>query len=149
MDVIKSSPEAVITFGVIEALGAISPQLARTMIDFFSAKGMGVTTNVPGPAGERYFAGVPVTSVLGGPSAGIQTLNECIFSFDGTIRWASRQTARMSPTRHGSGGRVDTGAEGGGGRRRGAAYRSPPPAPAVGAAPPVAGEKRRSATGRG
>lgn len=109
MDVIKSSPEAVITFGVIEALGAISPQLARTMIDFFSAKGMGVTTNVPGPRWERYFAGVPVTSVLGwAPSAGIQTLNECIFSFDGTIRVGFKADRENVPDPHGLVAAFDT-----------------------------------------
>lgn len=109
MDTIKSSPEAVITFGVIEALGAISPQLARTMIDFFSAKGMGVTTNVPGPRWPRYFAGVPVTSVLGwAPSAGIQTLNECIFSFDGSIRVGFKADRDNVPDPHGLVAAFDT-----------------------------------------
>ncbi|MFN8126529.1 MAG: wax ester/triacylglycerol synthase family O-acyltransferase [Candidatus Nanopelagicales bacterium] len=109
MDTIKSSPEAVITFGVIEALGAISPQLARTMIDFFSAKGMGVTTNVPGPRWPRYFAGVPVTSVLGwAPSAGIQTLNECIFSFDGSIRVGFKADRDNVPDPHGLVSAFDT-----------------------------------------
>lgn len=102
MDTIKSSPEAVMTFGVIEALGAINPHLARTMIDFFSAKGVGVTTNVPGPRRPRYFAGVPVTSVLGwAPSAGIQTLNECIFSFDGGIRVGFKADRDNVPDPHG------------------------------------------------
>ncbi len=102
MDSIKSSPEAVLTFGVIEALGAINPQLARTMIDFFSAKGVGVTTNVPGPRRPRYFAGVPVSSVLGwAPSAGIQTLNECIFSFDGSIRVGFKADRENVPDPHG------------------------------------------------
>ena len=101
MDTIKSSPEAVLTFGVIEALGAINPQFARTMIDFFSAKGVGVTTNVPGPRWPRYFAGVPVTSVLGwAPSAGMQTLNECIFSFDGTIRVGFKADRENVPDPH-------------------------------------------------
>lgn len=102
MDVIKASPEAVLTFGVIEALGSISPQLARTMIDFFSAKGIGVTTNVPGPRWPRYFAGVPVSSVLGwAPSAGIQTLNECIFSFDGRVRVGFKADRQNVPDPHG------------------------------------------------
>jgi diacylglycerol O-acyltransferase len=101
MDTIKSSPEAMLTFGVIEALGAINPQLARTMVDFFSAKGVGVTTNVPGPRQPRWFAGVPVTGVLGwAPSAGIQTLNECIFSYDGTIRVGFKADRENVPDPH-------------------------------------------------
>lgn len=87
MDAIKASPEAIVTFGVIETLGAISPQVARAMIDFFSAKAIGVTTNVPGPTRARYFAGTRLAGVLGwAPSAGDQTINECIFSFDGRIQ---------------------------------------------------------------
>lgn len=101
MDQIKASPEAAVTFGVIEALGAISPSLARNMIDFFSAKGIGVTTNVPGPRQPRFFAGSPVTGVLGwAPSAGIQTLNECIFSFDGSIRVGFKADRENVPDPH-------------------------------------------------
>ena len=102
MDQIKSSPEAAVTFGAIEALGTLNPDLARSMIDFFSAKAIGITTNVPGPRRERYFAGVPVTTVLGwAPSAGIQTLNECIFSFDGTIRVGFKADRDNVPDPHG------------------------------------------------
>lgn len=87
MDRIKNSPEPVMTFGIIETLGAVSPSLTRMMIDFFSAKAIGVTTNVPGPQHPRYFAGVPVRSVLGwAPSAGDQTMNACIFSYNNTLR---------------------------------------------------------------
>lgn len=101
MDAIKASPEAILTFGTIEALGAINPQLARSMVDFFSAKGIGVTTNVPGPRQPRWFAGVPVTGVLGwAPSAGIQTLNECIFSFDGNIRVGFKADRANVPDPH-------------------------------------------------
>jgi diacylglycerol O-acyltransferase / wax synthase len=108
MDVIKNSPEAVLTFGIIETLGAISPTLARNMIDFFSAKGVGVTTNVPGPRRPRYFAGTRVDSVLGwAPSAGIQTLNECIFSFDGRIRVGFKADRENVPDPHGLVGEFD------------------------------------------
>ncbi|MCB0917669.1 MAG: DUF1298 domain-containing protein [Actinobacteria bacterium] len=87
MDDIKSSPEALVTFGIIETLGAINATVTKNMVSFFSGKGIGVTTNVIGPRNERYFAGEPVQSVIGwAPSAGAQTLNECIFSFDDRIQ---------------------------------------------------------------
>lgn len=87
MDGIKGSPEAILTFGVINALGNINAQVGRTMVDFFSAKAIGVTTNVPGPRDQRYFAGTPVDSILGWvPGAGMQTLGACIFSYNGKIR---------------------------------------------------------------
>ena len=86
MDTIKDSPEAILTFGIIGTLGKTNPKAGRIMVDFFSAKAIGVTTNVPGPREQRYFAGTPVDSVLGWvPGAGMQTLGTCIFSYNGKI----------------------------------------------------------------
>lgn len=86
MDAIKTSPEPVLTFGIISTFGALNPNVARTMIDFFSRKAIGVTTNVPGPRTQRLFAGIPVAGAFGwAPGAGNQTLNACIFSLEGKI----------------------------------------------------------------
>lgn len=87
MDNIKNSPEALVTFGIIEALGSINPTVTKNMVKFFSGKGIGITTNVIGPRNERFFAGRKVASIIGwAPSAGDQTLNECIFSFGNQIQ---------------------------------------------------------------
>ena len=50
MDRIKRSPEAVITFAIINAIGHLSATVARIFVDFFANKTIGVTTNVAGPA---------------------------------------------------------------------------------------------------
>lgn len=95
MDQIKGSPEAVLTFGLIGAIGGINPRLASTMVSFFSAKGLGVTTNVPGPRDARWFAGSRLTGTLGWvPMAGDQSVGTCIFSCDGAIRvgWKTDRT---------------------------------------------------------
>ncbi|MCH9815210.1 MAG: wax ester/triacylglycerol synthase family O-acyltransferase [Actinomycetia bacterium] len=87
MDKIKGSAEAMVTFGIIEGLGSFNAAMTQNLVGFFSSKGIGVTTNVIGPMQPRYFAGTRVQSVLGwAPSAGDQTINECIFSCDGKIR---------------------------------------------------------------
>ena len=87
MDAIKDSPEAVLTFGLITAIGHTNTQIAKQVIDFFAAKAIGVTTNVAGPMTGRYLAGVRVTGVLGWvPGSGRQTLGVCIFSYDGLVR---------------------------------------------------------------
>lgn len=86
MDAIKDSPEAILTFGTITALGTFNPAAARIVIDFFSNKAVGITTNVPGPRTGRMFAGIPVSGVVGwAPGAGTQSLNACIFSLNGEI----------------------------------------------------------------
>ena len=86
MDKIKESSEAVLTFGLISSFGSFSPGAARYMIDFFSNKAVGITTNVPGPQTSRVFAGIPVSGVVGwAPGAGTQSVNACIFSLSGEI----------------------------------------------------------------
>ncbi len=57
MDSIKHSPEAVLTFGLITAIGHTNTAVAKQVIDFFAAKAIGVTTNVAGPMTGRYLAG--------------------------------------------------------------------------------------------
>lgn len=87
MDVIKHSPEAVLTFGLITAIGHTNTSVAKQVVDFFAAKAIGVTTNVAGPLTSRYLAGTRITSMIGWvPGSGRQTLGVCIFSYDGVVR---------------------------------------------------------------
>jgi len=79
MDVIKSSPEAFITFGLISVIGRTHPDIERVLVNFFADKSIGVTTNVAGPTVGRYLAGSRVVGVLGWvPGSGEQTLGTCI-----------------------------------------------------------------------
>ena len=87
MDSIKHSPEAVLTFGLISAIGRTNPEIERHLVDFFSAKAIGVTTNVPGPAVARYVAGAPIAGLLAWvPGSGRQTLGVSILTYNGTVR---------------------------------------------------------------
>lgn len=87
MDVIKHSPEAVITFGLIAAIGRTVMEVERLLVDFFAGKAIGVTTNVIGPATPRYLAGTRIAGILAWvPSSGRQTIGVCIFSYDDTVR---------------------------------------------------------------
>jgi diacylglycerol O-acyltransferase len=98
MDQIKHSPEAVITFGLITAIGRTNPEVERVLVDFFSNKAIGVTTNVPGPRQERYVAGVPMAGVLGWvPGAGHQTLGCCILTYNHTVRVGFKVDACVVP----------------------------------------------------
>src|SRR5680860_1440625 len=87
MDSIKISPEAFITFGLSNLIGRSEPHLSKSVVNFFSNKAIGVTTNVMGPQQQRYVAGVPITGIVSWvPGSGRQTLGVCIFSFAGTVR---------------------------------------------------------------
>jgi WS/DGAT/MGAT family acyltransferase len=98
MDEIKHSPEAVLTFGLLAAIGRSHPEVERRLIDFFAAKAVGVTTNVIGPGGRRYLAGSPITGVLSWvPGSGAQTLSTAIFSYDRTVRIGFKADADVVP----------------------------------------------------
>lgn len=87
MDRIKTSPQALVTYGLIHGIGAVPSPVQRPAVDFFADKAIGVTTNVMGPQTPRTMAGVPVTGVLGWvPGSGRHSLGVCIFTYDGTVR---------------------------------------------------------------
>jgi WS/DGAT/MGAT family acyltransferase len=98
MDTIKDSPEAVITFGLNALIGRAEPHVSRSIVNFFSNKAIGVTTNVIGPQHQRYVAGVPITGVVSWvPGSGRQTLGVCIFSIAGTVRVGFKVDAAAVP----------------------------------------------------
>jgi len=98
MDLIKVSPEAVITFGLNTLLGRIEPHVSNSIVNFFSDKAIGVTTNVIGPQQQRYVAGVPIAGAVGWvPGSGRQTLGVCIFSLAGTVRVGFKVDAALVP----------------------------------------------------
>jgi WS/DGAT/MGAT family acyltransferase len=87
MDSIKGSPEAFLTFTLNKAIGLLDRHLSSPVINFFSDKAIGVTTNVIGPQTQRYLAGVPISGAVSWvPGSGRQTLGVCIFSLAGIVR---------------------------------------------------------------
>ena len=87
MDAIKKSPEAVVTFGVLNALGLASAEIEGAAIGFFGAKATAVMTNVPGPREEIYLAGKPVRSMMFWvPQAAHLGLGVSILSYAGQVR---------------------------------------------------------------
>lgn len=98
MDAIKHSPEALLTFGLIRAIGTAGPDLGRLLVDFFANKASGVITNVRGPAATRYIVGARVTRLLGWvPESGNQTLGTCIFTYDGNVHIGFKVDAARVP----------------------------------------------------
>ena len=57
MDGIKASSEAIVSFGVLTAIGIVPRQLHPPAIEFFGSKASVVMTNVPGPREPLYLAG--------------------------------------------------------------------------------------------
>ena len=98
MDWIKVSPEAFLTFGLNRVIGRLEPRLSNAIVNFFSDKAIGVTTNVVGPQHQRYVAGVPIAGSVGWvPGSGRQTLGVCIFSLAGIVRVGFKVDAALVP----------------------------------------------------
>lgn len=98
MDAIKRSPEPVITFSLIQAIGLLGTRLNRFLVTYFAGKVTGVTTNVPGPREARYLAGTRISGLLGWvPGSGEQTLGTCIFTYAGTVRIGLKTDTAVIP----------------------------------------------------
>ncbi|MFY8135853.1 MAG: WS/DGAT/MGAT family O-acyltransferase [Aquimonas sp.] len=61
---IKSSRQAIMTFGVLAALGMAPPAVQKLALELFSKKGTAVATNVPGPQMPLYLAGSEVSDLM-------------------------------------------------------------------------------------
>jgi diacylglycerol O-acyltransferase len=95
---IKHSDEAVITFGLQNAISVSPSALAFFLTNFFANKAIGVLTNVPGPSGELTFGGLPVTQIIGfAPCSGNQPMTTTIFSYQGEVTVGFATDAGLIP----------------------------------------------------
>jgi WS/DGAT/MGAT family acyltransferase len=86
MDAIKHGHEGVFTFGILSLMGRTPIQVEERLIDFFSAKGSMVLTNVPGPRKRLSLAGTPLGGVLvWAPCSGSVGMSVSVFSYAGKV----------------------------------------------------------------
>jgi WS/DGAT/MGAT family acyltransferase len=86
MDAIKGSHEGAFAFGILGVIGRTPAQLEARLIDFFSAKGSMVLTNVPGPRHHLSLAGTPLRGVLvWAPCSGSVGMSVSVFSYAGNV----------------------------------------------------------------
>lgn len=64
MDNIKGTPEAIVAFGILNAIGVSIDQIQDIVVGMFGTKATAVMTNVPGPRETRYFAGKPIRGIM-------------------------------------------------------------------------------------
>ncbi len=96
MDALKGSTEAVVAFGILGAIGLSPAEIRKIVIDMLQAKATAVMTNVPGPRGRRYLAGVPMRSVMFWvPQAGRLGLGLSILSYADEVRLGVATDAQL------------------------------------------------------
>lgn len=86
MDEIKSSPEAVVSWAVLTAMGMAPGAVEELGLQFFQTKTSAVMTNVPGPRQPIYLAGRQLKMLLGwAPASGEMGLSVTINSYAGQV----------------------------------------------------------------
>jgi diacylglycerol O-acyltransferase len=87
MEALKDSPEALVTFGALHAIGLIPSQLQGVGMALFGSKATAIMTNVPGPRETIYLAGAPVRELMFWvPQSGRLGLGVSILSYAGQVR---------------------------------------------------------------
>jgi diacylglycerol O-acyltransferase len=86
MDAIKHGHEGILSFGILSLMGHAPSALEARLVDFFSAKGSMVLTNVPGPRRPLSFCGAGLRGVLvWAPCSGTVGMSVSVFSYAGKI----------------------------------------------------------------
>ena len=86
MDAIKHGHEGPISYGILDLMGRTPAPVEGLLIDYFTAKGSMVLTNVPGPRRARSVAGTPLGGVLvWAPCSGSVGMSISIFSYAGKV----------------------------------------------------------------
>jgi WS/DGAT/MGAT family acyltransferase len=98
MDRIKASSEAIVSFGVLTAIGIVPRQLHPPAIEFFGSKASVVMTNVPGPREPLYLAGRRIANCMFWvPMSGHLGLGISILSYAGGVMVGVAADAGLVP----------------------------------------------------
>jgi diacylglycerol O-acyltransferase len=98
MDAIKRGHEAPITLGILSLMGRTPAPLEARLIDFFSAKGSMVLTNVPGPRRPLQLTGRRLDGILvWAPCSGSVGMSVTIFSYAGKVTVGFMAAQRLVP----------------------------------------------------
>ena len=87
MDVLKSSPEGTMVYGLLNALGMAPADMQEELVASYCTRETAMTANVPGPAERLHLAGAPLDMLMFWvPAFGRVGLNLNIVSYAGQIR---------------------------------------------------------------
>jgi WS/DGAT/MGAT family acyltransferase len=98
MHQLKGSRQAIVSYGLLAALGMAPMALQRTFLELFSRKATAVATNVPGPQMPLYLAGCKVRDMMFWvPQTGSIGLGISILSYEGKVHFGLIGDAKLVP----------------------------------------------------
>jgi len=98
MDELKRSPDAVVSFGLLNLIGLAPVEVEQLGLRFFGSKATAVLTNVPGPRAPLYMAGRKIDNVMFWvPQSGHLGLGISILSYAGGVMLGIATDAGLVP----------------------------------------------------
>ena len=98
MDRLKATPEALVTMGILRAMGHAPRKVEGLGVSFFATKASMVLTNVPGPRAPLAIAGSRITRLMFWvPQSGRMGLGISIFSYAGEVTLGVMADAGIVP----------------------------------------------------
>lgn len=95
---IKASPEAWLTYGMLQAMGLVHPRVRGLATDFFARKATGVTTSVRGPDQPLHLAGHRITRMWAwAPMSADQSISTSIIGYGGQVHVGFKVDATAVP----------------------------------------------------
>ncbi len=95
---LKDSPEAVVAYLTLVAIGWMPDQVEDLSTKLFSGKVVATVSNVPGPRTQVHIAGTPVTGIIGWvPGAGDVGLGVSMFSYNDRVTMGLIADAQLIP----------------------------------------------------
>jgi len=98
MNGLKTSRQAIVSFGLLAALGMAPTALQGLALELFSRKATVVATNVPGPPQTLYMAGCALREMMFWvPQTGSMGVGISIFSYNGRVHFGLIADAKLIP----------------------------------------------------
>jgi len=98
MEALKRSPDAIVSYAVLEAIGHLPGALEFVVTEFFTRKASLVLTNVPGPRTRLHLAGHEIDRVMFNvPHPASLGLGLSILSYAGEVRIGARADVAAMP----------------------------------------------------
>jgi diacylglycerol O-acyltransferase len=98
MDAIKQTPEAVMAFGVLGAMGLANAAVERFGVDLFTKKATVLVTSIPGPTAPLRLAGHEIEALLvWAPASGGIGITISVLTYAGRLQIGIRADARLVP----------------------------------------------------
>ena len=95
---LKRSRQAIMSFGVLAALGLGPHAIQQPALEMLSRKATAVATNVPGPAQPLYLSGVRISEMMFWvPQSGSIGMGISILSYDGEVHFGLIVDSKLVP----------------------------------------------------